>query len=93
MYVALAFMVAGILCGRLLRERVKPRLSGFIFAVVCLLLFVLGVELGQNEELVSKFATIGVSASLISISGVVGSCIAASIFYRYIVKGGKSDEK
>ena len=55
--------------------------------VLCgLLLFVLGLELGHNKELLSSFATIGVSAIAISVLAVTGSCITGWLFYKFIYK-------
>ncbi len=93
MYIALGFMFLGMIIGRFLRNIIKFSLSKFIMSVVCLLLFVLGIELGFNDELISKFAQIGVVATIISLLGVVGSCIMAGIFYKFIVKKGGKDER
>lgn len=94
MYTALAFMFIGMAVGILLRKVVQFSLSAFIMLIVCLLLFVLGIELGFNEELVSKFAQIGLSASIIAVFAVLCSCIAASLFFRYVVKrGGEKNER
>lgn len=86
-------MFIGMAAGMLLRNVVKFSLSGFIMFIVCLLLFVLGIELGFNEELISKFAQIGVSASIIAVFAVLFSCIAASFFFRHIVKRGGKNER
>ncbi len=93
MYIALGFMFLGMIIGRFLRNAIKFSLSKFIMFVICLLLFVLGIELGFNDELISKFAQIGAAASIISFLGIIGSCIAASIFFRYFVKGGDKNER
>ncbi len=93
MYVALGFMFLGMIVGRFLRNTIKFSLSGFIMFVICLLLFVLGIELGFNDELISKFAQIGAAAIIISVMGVVGSCIAAMVFFKYFVKKGGSNER
>lgn len=84
MYIALGLMFVGILLGVLTRKRLKIKLSGAIMVVICLLLFVLGLELGNNKELLSSFATIGVSAITISLLAVTGSCITGWLFYKFI---------
>ena len=48
--------------------------------------FVLGLELGHNKELLSSFATIGVSAIAISVLAVTGSYITGWLFYKFIYK-------
>jgi uncharacterized membrane protein YbjE (DUF340 family) len=52
-----------------------------------MLLFVLGLEIGFNDKLLSEFAHIGTSALVISILAVLGSAIAAGIFWHFIKKG------
>ncbi len=90
MYIALALMFLGLLLGRLLGGFVKVELSKCILVVISLLLMVLGIELGFNEQLVSRFAHIGVSAAVLSLCAVLGCCVTAGIFYKYI-KGRGGD--
>ena len=84
MFTAITIMFIGMLLGRLLRSTVKFSLSPYIMVVICLLLFVLGLEIGFNEKLLAEFAHIGTSAMVISTMAVVGSVVAAGIFYRII---------
>ena len=86
MYTAIIIMFVGMVIGRLLRGLVKFSLSPFIMAVICMLLFVLGLEIGFNEKLLSEFAHIGTSAVVISTLAVVGSVVAASIFYKFVIR-------
>ena len=86
MYIALGLMFVGILLGALTRNMFKIKLSGAIMVVICLLLFVLGLELGHNKELLSSFTTIGVSAIAISVLAVTGSCITGGLVYKFIYK-------
>ena len=98
MYIALSLMFIGIFIGRGLRSKVKFSLSPYIMIVICLLLAVLGIELGFNEALVSKFAGIGLSAFIISLFAVIGSCFAARLLWLQVkvkslsrVEEGKSN--
>lgn len=84
MYAALLIMFAGMVAGRLLRGRVNFSLSSYIMVVICLLLFVLGLELGFNEGLLAEFAHIGFSAIVIALLAVAGCCVAAKMFYNYM---------
>ena len=86
MYTAISIMFVGMVVGRMLRGKVGFSLSPYIMAVICLLLFVLGLEIGFNEKLLSEFAHIGTSAVLISSLAVVGSVVAAGIFYRFVIR-------
>lgn len=82
---ALSIMIAGVFLGRLFRRGFKLSLSISIMAVISLLLFFLGLELGYNDKLVSQFASLGVTAMVIALFAVLGSCIAALFFFRLTV--------
>lgn len=86
MFIALLCMIIGIIAGRLVREHIKLSLSPYIMAAICALLFVLGIEIGMNDNLISKFAQLGLSAVIISVLCVLGSCVAALIFSKMVVK-------
>ncbi len=87
MYTAITIMFIGMVLGRLLRSTIKFSLSPYIMFVICMLLFVLGLEIGFNDKLLSEFAHIGTSALVISILAVLGSALAAGIFWHFIKKG------
>lgn len=87
MYIALSLMFLGIFIGKGLRHSIKFSLSPYIMVVICLLLAVLGVELGFNKELISKFAGIGAGATVIAVLAVFGSCIAAMLFGKFVRNG------
>lgn len=94
MYLALGLMFVGIFVGRLFLKVAKISVSALLMAVICLLLFILGLELGYNDNLISKFASIGAASSVIALSAIFGSCVAAKVLYSYILKNpsGKSAE-
>ena len=87
MYIAITIIFLGMVLGRLLRGTVKFSLSPFIMAVICILLFVLGLEIGFNEKLLSEFAHIGTASALISVLAVIGSVVTAALFWRFIKNG------
>ena len=64
MFIAISLMVVGIVIGRLFRNSIRISLSPVIMLVISLLLFILGLELGFNENLVSQFTKLGFSACL-----------------------------
>lgn len=76
-------MFAGLLAGYGLRNRLRINFSPLVLAAVCLLLFVLGLELGGNGELLARFARIGGTAAVLAVSAVAGSCLAAKVFSRW----------
>lgn len=86
MYFALGLMFVGIFVGRLLLKVAKISVSVLLMAAICLLLFILGLELGYNDNLISKFASIGMVSLIIAVSVVLGSCLAAKVLYSYVLK-------
>jgi uncharacterized membrane protein YbjE (DUF340 family) len=60
---------------------------------IYLLLFLLGIAIGTNEIIVRNLPTLGLKALLISIGGVVGSVLFASIAYHLWIKPKHSDNE
>ena len=54
-----------------------------IAALIWTLLFLLGLEVGSNERIVSGLATLGLEAILITLAGTLGSVWAAWGLWRY----------
>lgn len=84
-------MAAGILFGRLLRNRELKYLSKVINILIWLLLFLLGVEVGGDERIVKGITGLGVEALGISIAAVFGSALLAWGLWKWSAcrrKGG-----
>ena len=62
-----------------------------IFVLIWLLLFLLGIEVGNNEQIILSLPTLGMEALSIAIACVLGSCIAAWGLWKYI--NWKKEEK
>ena len=87
----LILLVVGIGVGLLLRGRscVKATKWG-IQATVCLLLFVFGISIGSNRDLIDNLFQFGWQALVIACLGVTGSIVAARAAQRlFFKKGGK----
>ena len=56
------------------------------------LLFILGIEVGSNEEIIRGLHTIGYEAVVLTLGGTLGSVIAAWALWRalYKRKGGRA---
>lgn len=91
MYIALGLMFVGIFVGRLLQNKISRSVSPLILIVICLLLFILGMELGYNDNLLSKIGSIGTISVVIALSSLLGSCVAAKILYKYIFKNNQQE--
>ena len=67
MFIVLLFMFAGIVTGYLLRKWKFTFVNRVILTLIWLLLFLLGVEVGVNENVVRNFANLGFEAMLIAV--------------------------
>ena len=83
MFTIITIMLSGMLTGYLLRRLLFERLGRVIAALIWTLLFLLGLEVGSNERIVSGLATLGLEAILITLAGTLGSVWAAWGLWRY----------
>ena len=84
MFTVIGIMFIGIGLGYLLRRQSLPWISKAITALIWLLLFLLGIEVGQNERIIRSLPTLGVEAFVIAIVCVLGSCVAAWGLWKYV---------
>lgn len=54
-----------------------------------MLLFLLGVEVGTNPDIIAGLGTIGVEALIITVAAVLGSALVALLLWSYIKKSKK----
>lgn len=74
---------SGIIVGRLLRNsRFTKYLGKIISAIIVLLLFFLGMEVGNNEQVMQNFRLIGLDAFVIALAATLGSVLCAWWVYR-----------
>ena len=91
MFTVIGIMFTGIGIGYLLRRNSLSWISKVITALIWLLLFILGIEVGYNEQIIRSLPTLGMEASLISIVCVLGSCLAAWALWKHVNR--KKEEK
>lgn len=63
---------------------IPPWINQAITALIWLLLFLLGIEVGHNEQIIRSLPTLGVEAFTIAIVCVLGSCLAAWGLWKYV---------
>src|SRR5690554_6861727 len=80
----IAFMLIGGILGYLFRKREPSYISKAIMILICLLLLLLGIEVGKNPEIIEGIATIGVEALIITLAAVAGSAIMSLLLWKYI---------
>ena len=84
MYIVLLFMFAGIITGFLFRKRKFRFINGLILTLIWVLLFLLGLEVGMNDTVVRKFASLGLEAAVIAVAATFGSVIGAKLLWASI---------
>lgn len=93
MFTVIAIMSLGILLGYLVRRKnIRGVISGATTVLIWLLLFILGIEVGHNRQVIESLGTLGLEALFIAILSLLGSCIAAWILWRYTIKR-RGDER
>ena len=84
MFTVLIIMTLGIVIGAILKDKKKlikisSKLTNW---AIFILLFLLGVAVGTNKEILQNFDKIGYQAIGITIFAVLGSVLTASLTYR-----------
>lgn len=92
MFIIIGLMLTGMLLGYLLRKRDLKKIHQIITLLIWLLLFILGIEVGSNEQIIKGLHTIALEAVILTLGGTLGSVIAAWALWRalYKRKGGKA---
>ena len=87
MFTVITIMFVGIVLGYLFRRKtILQKLNKPINYTIYLLLFILGVSVGGNKEIIDSLPTLGGQALLLAFAGTLGSLLAAWIVYRLFFK-------
>ena len=79
----------------LLNEMVEKNLSKLQYASLLLLLFIMGVNIGINDNVIKDFRKLGVQAIVLSLSSIILSVAAVklvSMYFKYKEKAVNQDE-
>lgn len=90
MFIAIGFMVLGGFLGFVFRKMNLRHISKVIMLLIWVLLFILGVEVGSNPQIVNGLGGIGVDALVITVGAVVGSAVMALLLWKHISRKGSS---
>lgn len=90
-------MLLGILSGRLFRKLISLSIIHFLISsAILLLLFLLGMAIGYNQEILQNLTTIGLNSFLLMlfcVAGSIGASVAITPFlYRYFPAKNKECE-
>lgn len=75
MFTIIGIMFTGMLIGYLLRNKRLTWIHKVITALIWLLLFLLGIDVGSNEAIVKGLHAIGLEAAVITLAAVIGSTL------------------
>lgn len=94
MYTALIILFCGMLLGRIFRRFLSPGLlRGLISFAIFLLLFLLGVSLGGNSQLLEKLPVFGLQAIILSLLAIAGSIVCCYIGQKFFWKNRSNSPK
>lgn len=81
MIAVILFFVVGILLGHALRHRSKiiALADSLTMWTIYLLLFVLGVSVGINRQILQNIGSLGFQAAVLAAAAIVGSVLASQL--------------
>ncbi|MEG0795534.1 MAG: LysO family transporter [Odoribacter sp.] len=85
-------MLCGVLTGYLLRNKEMGWVSKLITLAIWLLLFLLGIVVGVNDQIMDNLLTIGWQALILALGAVLGSVILARVVYSFWFQEQKKGE-
>ena len=83
MFKIIGIIVFGVIIGILLRQKLSVVVvSKVITSIIYLLLLILGIAVGANEEIISNLDTLGYKALVITLGSLLGSCLFALLIFK-----------
>lgn len=85
-----AIILSGMAVGFLLRKRQLRIVPHAVTVLIWLLLFFLGVEVGENPQVINGITSLGLEALWLSLAGLVGTVAFSWALWRWVArqKGG-----
>lgn len=94
MFIVIAMMFCGIALGYAMRHHRFTHIGRITIFFIWVLLFVLGIEVGSNPNIMNSLPTLGIEALFIAVMSTMGSVIAAMLLWKSVKKNrGKEDEQ
>ena len=85
MWITLGLLAFGFIIGLFLRGRSGKLVSAVVMVTVCILLFVMGIRVGLNEEIIGAIKSTGVISAILFVFGT-GVCIVLTwLFTKYVI--------
>ena len=92
MFTIIGLMLTGMLLGFLLRKQQLSGIHKIITVLIWLLLFLLGLDVGGNQEIINGLHTIGMEAIVITLAAMLGSVTAAWALWYVLYKKKKEEQ-
>lgn len=89
MIIVISLMVCGIILGYAFKEKNLKFVQKFINYAIFLLLFLLGITIGANEDVMNNLDSIGLEALLITLAAIAGSVLCTWGVYRFFFMSTK----
>jgi uncharacterized membrane protein YbjE (DUF340 family) len=86
MFIVIATMSGGIIFGYLMRRHRLTHISRLKTGFIWVLLFVLGIEVGSNPNIMKSLHTLGFESLFIAVISTMGSVIAAMLLWKSVKK-------
>lgn len=85
-----AIMLSGIAVGFLLRKRRLRVVPHAVTVLIWLLLFFLGMEVGENPQVINGIRNLGLEALWLALAGIVGTVLFSWVLWKWVSarKGG-----
>ena len=86
-----AIMLSGMAVGFLMRKRRLRVVPHAVTVLIWLLLFFLGVEVGENPQVVGGIRDLGLEALWLAMAGIAGTVLFSWALWKWVCrkKGGK----
>lgn len=93
MFKVIGIMLSGVLIGFLFRKTKINWIQKLITLFIWMLLFLLGVEAGTNESVITSLGSIGTEALIITVAAMLGSCLLALGLWKFLKRDNKEDKE
>lgn len=85
-----AIMLSGMAVGFLMRKRRLKFVPHAVTVLIWLLLFFLGVEVGENPQVIEGITSLGLEALWLALAGLAGTILMSWALWRWTRReGGK----
>ena len=86
MFIVITTMSGGIIFGYLMRRHRLTHISRLTTGFIWVLLFMLGIEVGSNPNIMKSLHTLGFESLFIAVMSTMGSVIAAMLLWKSVKK-------